>query len=338
VEAAGRTNYVKDSTDFDPGSTNWTSVNGTSVGAAVQSILKGESAYPVSVNAAGDLRQAAGSFTGSEETVSLLVEEGAASKFRVILSGGDADKALDVAYEWGTGATVVIGARANARVLTTNSPNRGKRLVRLVLSYDPTAANNGSVEGETRRYRIVADDARNGDDIVLHHAQLEEAPNATNPIVTGASATTRAADDYKIFSGGAPSWFSGTEGTWVLHISPQAYNLTVGNRVLDFDNDIDLYFASVTSPPFRFQAFDGTNVVKGSTNVNPFSDNKIAASFTTSEVRLSTNGVSDSGTYNGSAVQNVSSVTLCPNSFALFSKVVYFPRALSESKLNTLTS
>jgi hypothetical protein len=337
VEANGKTNKVSQSCDAS-------AKNGAGELSNIAdrtSIVKGETAHLI--EATNDSSGPEWNFqqhSGGLEHVHFILEKSSypasASLIRVETDGNTTDI---LKYDWGSyDLSITRGAipsgKLKSRILSADGPNGGT-LVEIFAWWDENESFN--VDGAKLDIEIWpdADGARNG--CIHHYTGFSEGPPGGSPIITDASSVTRAADDYTIFSGGAPNWFNNSEGTWLFSASPQAFSLVGGNQMFDIDDDVDLYLGSTSS--YRLQMNDGDNVVVNSNEtINAFSSNKIAASFTKNKVRLSYDGNSKVGDHNGDAVQNVSTVTLCPNSLFLFDRVVYIPQALTESTLNAITT
>jgi len=339
VEAAGRTNHWKQSSDISQWKTQ-----GASVGASKTSILNGETAYAASASSSGDyMEQNSGIGTASngEAVLWCIVEKIDSDKIGIgVEERNNFNKIGFATYEFSTDtANASTGIEANARVLTSSGPNGGE-VVLLVVRYDESDDSGAVLYGQ-----FYPDRNGNGNSAIGHHFQREEAPNASSPIVTGASATTRAADDYTIFSGGQPDWWNPNEGTFFIELTPRFfYSIGFNKTILGTGQSEDRWIQLNPGGSSSFQVVtrDSTYQVNPSNKLAPFQRSKIAVSVTSSEMKLSVDGVTETDNHDGglldaNKIDLFGGAGISPSSFTT-RRVIYFPRALSESTLNTLTS
>jgi len=340
VEGASRTNRVPWSSKISD--SKWSTPGASTETEKVGSIISGENAFAWSADKFEGPRQVdAGTFTSGEEVACVFVEERSADKFQVLVFGEGGNNATLATIDWANEGVSALaeGIDAHLRVLSRNSPNEGSRLAHIIIRYDPTNAQNGDVSGEARRIELRPNRTGTGQTI-FHHAQVEEAPNASSPIVTGSSAVTRSKDGYSIFEGGQPDWWNPNEGTFYLEVSCDFFYQKTNFRILHFDSSPGIRMRSST-PPYKFNLRDDSGVrTAGVGNIDPYETAKIAASFTKNEQRISVNGSFDKDDHDGSHLlaNSISFSSFADKGQKRFSVVKYIPRALSESTLNTITS
>jgi hypothetical protein len=335
VEAAGRTNELLNSSDISL----WVQLNGPTLGSAVSSILKGEDAYKVSGSSGfSQFVRPSGTLTSDQEVVWAIIEEDTADKVAFGIedtSQGSVENYVTFNFSTDTvGTDTVTGfgtiEDTHSRVLTTSGPNGGK-VVLIILRY------SGAPGGNSCRCIYRPDTSGSGDTSIFHHGQREEVANASSPIVTQGSPVTRAGDDYAIFKGGQPSWWNPNEMTVQIEFSPLVYK-TAYTDLIKGENDriefegtdpFDILFVDRNGPTLLTQLF---NVI------NANSTNKVACSFNNSTVRLSANGSSKNSTYDGQLLSTNKLQIGNSNLIASINEISFYPRALPESTLNTLTS
>jgi hypothetical protein len=334
VEAAGRTNHIENSSD----ASQWFPSDAT-IGSPLDSIINDEDAYPVTGDGKDPLDQIvsdAGNFSSNDnEVASAIIEKDTAPKSGLAVEDKtEIGSEIFAFYDWSTD-TVSNGVSGggfgtiesvNSRRITENGPN-GNPVVELTLRY------SGHTEGNQRRILFLCDFSAGGNTSIFHHAQLEEAPNASSPIVTQGSPVTRAGDDYSIPVG---DWHNSFEGTWVLHVKPFQYHLGSNNNLFNLGNGSNI--VALTGPePFGLSTFNGNDTLTISSSINAFSTNRIGLAHDPSGRVLSINGTSDSDGDQGALGNLGPSIDLGGDSVG-FAKVLYVPRALPESTLNALTT
>jgi hypothetical protein len=341
VEAAGRTNLIVHSDTPKTSKSGW----GGSVGSETDrsSIIKGGTANEVTgeTTTSTNISQVLDTFSGSTETVSVIMEMGTSPLTGVAIYNSDTSNyAANINYDWNdhsmfvnAGSTVA----ANYQQLNASGPNGGM-LVRVVFTYGSGNAENTS--GESRRFYFYPDQTGGGRSAIIHHVQFEEAPNASSPIVTQGSPVTRAGDDYSIFDGSYPSWWNQSEGTIYLKATGQYFeDSSIGSFYL-YKGGPGYYIRQNPSMAAISSQDEGGNTISvGSPSA--FTTFDAALSLTASEMRLSVDGSSTSGTHDGSLLANSDNTNLAfgaINLLAVVHRVVYIPKALSEPTLNHITS
>jgi hypothetical protein len=333
VEAASRTNYVSYSSAIND--TNWTAVQVTSSSVPNSLIAdEDETAYELSEDGQsagkGNIRVLSGTFSGSDEVAEVYLEKGTADETAFGVGNTTSSNLLfTAAFDWSAETLSKVAGSFQAshvRKIQTDGPNQ-KKAVQLIVRY--AGGNTENVSGDTRQFRIWPDDNANGGSVIAHHAQLEEAPNASSPIVTGSSATTRGADDVTIFSGGQPEWWNDNEMTLFIELVPRAYAdggisvfiLTGGNNNRHIYQQNDIY-----------RWWDGNNSVTNFGSVNPYSVDKIAVSMTRSGATASLNGASTSLPHDGTNL-DATRLDLGEKNVVMEAKrVIAFPQSLPATE------
>jgi len=335
VEASGRTNVVTNSSDITLyGTANLSSTS------SKESIIEGGSALQGTGNgtsAGARFRKTPGTLSSGEEVAHVLIEQSTSDKVALRVFEKDNFNLIARAlYEFSSDSILdEDGISANRRVITPSGPNGGT-LIQLQVLYDPTSGTDFS--GNARDMRIRVDPDANGSASILHHAQIEEAPNASSPIVTSGSAKTRAADDYAIQQG---DWVNPNEQTIITEFVHLAYTRPFSLFALS-DRESNFIIQS-GSAPFNVVFKDsGGNKFSIQDAISPFTAHTIATSSTASGFRASIDGTSKSiSSHNGDRLWRQND-TVDLMSFGrvglLIKRITYFPRALPESTLNTLTS
>jgi len=337
VEAASRTNHVNYSADY----TQWVN-DGTTINFA-SSILGGQNAtsYQIINNGSqsDSIQAQAGSFSSSMEVVWAILEEGNSTSYEV--GARDTNNFNTIGgfiYDLQNGNIFPTGASntisVNKRTITNNGPNGGK-VVLCVARYDPTDGIN--VSGAGREAQHFPDTNGNSGNAIVHQTQIEEAPNASSPIVTTSSAKTRAGDNYTIFSGGQPDWWNPNEGTLFVEAVMPAYNHSGVMQVLS-DSGADERWIGIQSDG-GVLSFNG-DAASVSKSISPYNTFKAATTVRGSEFQTVVDGVAgQNASTNGNLLSiNTLSMGRSSNLILTVKQILYYPRALPESTLNTLTS
>lgn len=335
VEAAGRTNQIPKSSQISKA--NWDGSFDIASETKVDSILEEKNAYKITgagSSSANVNKQNVGTFTGGTETVEFIIEKGTSGKVGGEVRNSDTgNSVVGFRYDWGTDTlTVASGSAQRMNTRRTAGPN-GNPLVFLTVSYSGGNAEN--TLGDTRRVFANVDPSASASSSIWHHAQLEEAPNASSPIVTSSSAKTRAGDDYTIPVG---DWWNNTEMTLLIELTPLAYNYPNFNWIIGNDNNnrIDLR----GRPPFDVNLAGGPSI--GVSGIGgTFELHKIGISMGASKTTLSVNGLSNSASQEWTGFLNESSELVWNTGkpmIGAYNKITAIPRALPESTLNVLTS
>lgn len=222
----------------------------------VTSVIAGQTAQRMANNgtvAARTIIQTVGSFDGGWRTVSVIWEADTATSFLLTLWDVTAGSHV-YAVTFDTAAmTATPFAGTGLHKLTDLGigPNGG-RLVRAEVSGVGTT-------GNTARYSLyVTNNSLNTNAAIVHHTQSEALIGATSPIVTGASAVTRAADD-AVFAGDVtamgldgpatvvafgrnPRAFAADGAALMVGIGPFAERITIGARDFDLDGAYNPYY------------------------------------------------------------------------------------------------
>jgi hypothetical protein len=290
VEAAARTNPVKWSSEITVN--NWGSINATQI-AKIDSIIDGEQAvrWEDDTSGQGGVRENFGVHTSNEEVAYVIAEEQSADAFEVLLKdASNYENVAKASYRFSNDSVTPgsIGGEleANRRILTESGPNGG-RVVQLILRYDASDVDGADRSGTNRRLRIHVNIDGDTKRTALHHAQIEEAPNASSPIVTGSSAVTRGGDQATINVG---DWWNEQEMTFFYEIIPQFFHLNdFADLLLNISGRIRLYDTAPWGVEFRDRNGNRGPFVG---SVSPFESTKIAVSFIAGpdEVRLAVDG------------------------------------------------
>jgi len=188
-----RTNALADSSRFAAAGTAWGGANGFSISEAVSAIA-GQIAYRhtnLGSATSHNRSQFTGSFTGSADTFWCLIENVDADVSEWGIYDGTA-KAFVVRgiFNWSTGVpNVTVGSGSVlADKLADVGPNGGSLYLLAVIG-------TGTSGNERWGFIYPTGIAQNTKTAILHHAQMEASIRVpTTPIVTDASARTRAAD------------------------------------------------------------------------------------------------------------------------------------------------
>jgi hypothetical protein len=275
-----------------------------------------------------------GTYTSGVEVQYMIVEKNTADRFALFVRNDtDGTGGPRVEYEFSSNSIEVTSGsarRTNTRVLSRDGPNGGK-LVQLIVEYDVSQSSDLQ-SGDVRTIQLIPDRNGNENATILHHHQLEEALNASSPIVTGDSPVTRSGDDYTIFSGGQPEWWNPNEGTIILKVVPRIYISLNNPELYGFSSGSRL---SITNTGvYRLTS----SVLPKVGSFTPYGQDKIAVSLTQNETIMSVNGSSDKA--QGTPILSDTSWKLgtANNTIASYRKLIYLPRALPESTLNRITS
>jgi hypothetical protein len=301
-------------------------------------LIRGKSGSLLTSNNARDfdrIQKGSGTFTSSRETATFYFDDDFQGSMRILIEDGgpitpiaaaDMTRGDDFATLAGFGA----GIEARADILAPEGfDGNGKRGIRLTLVYDPSATGSS---GNDRFFKIFPDTSGNGESIYAYHAQLETTPNSTTPILG-----TRNSEEVRLFSGGQPDWFSPKEGTWLVEFTPRMKRLPQQSRLIA--GGVGEQIVQIAgSDPFQLVTYDGNNDNRISNNIPPYERSKVAVSLRESSVRMASNGATTTGSHNGSLL-NVDSLTIGRRDtfVGTLHSLRYFPEALSESTIQTLT-
>jgi len=335
VEAAARTNHVEYAFDLS----QWTSDSNIEVVSTSEtSIVKGENAAHLGKN--GKTITPAGIFTSSTETAVFYIEKDDASPTTdarlIVRDSVNFDVAVEASFDTTTGSASLItnGISVDVRgPLSGIGAADGGDYWEVHVRYDPTSSSNA---GASRGVAFIPDNSGNGNRVYFHGTQLEEASNTSSPIATGSSAVTRSEDDYSISVG---DWFNRNAGTFILHAEPRFFYQYGGHHVLEGDGTNERTYIKFTIPSGVVSIEDGNTSLQQS-GLKHYSKNKIAASFDSDNRRLSVNGAYSESGHSGNLLSPGADIHIgkVDSSLLTIEQLIYIPRLLSESTLNTLTS
>jgi len=328
VEGVARTNFVKWSSDLS----QWSDPNG-SLGASAQSVIDGESAYRL--GGSSHLNASAGTTSSSKEVVSVFVEEDTASKVRIAWKDQSLTASQEVAVDFDFGAESFATYDESGGTLGTPQFHEvdsngfdGNRILELRIPVTPDAS------GNNRQTRIYGN-ANTGDgETIIHHVQLEEARNASLPIVTGSSEVTRSADNYEISIG---DWYrKATAMTLYLEFTHQFYDAgfprvltakSVSNRLV-FNGESRL----------RIGNSIGSDVGVAY-NLTPYNKTKFAISYTDSKLAASFDGKEGRVTSKGwGLIKETIGFNISIQASTVLEEMRFIPSFLSIRERNVLTS
>ncbi len=231
-EGAG-TNSALGACSFGDG-TYWTGNTGYTLTTAT-SCISGQTAYKHTAAGAGRTRfQTIGTFVnGQTDCGSVIIENTNATVHRILIWDGTAGASLCTAeFTWATKAIAIAAGSGTCGVI-----NLGDGRYRIWVAATGTAAGTGAA-GNTRIFYSVASVA-DTESVIVHHAQFEAAtPYPSSPIVTVASAVTRAADVWSF------SWpYAPTAATFYV----DSYNLNAATSGTNF-SEFHIGTGSTTTP------------------------------------------------------------------------------------------
>jgi len=347
VEAAGRTNHVPHSSS--PTSTNWSHDSGIIVVSTYDSIVKGGTAVEVLGDGTdfSQISQSAGRFSGNKETLYMIIEATSSAKRSGVKIRDEIQSDTNtIAVDFDNETTSIDKAKFgsirfhNLYKLKDLGPGGGPVYI-VAVGY------NASNKDNRRTVTFHPDIDNNDDKQVLHHAQLEEAPNASSPIVTGSSAKTRAGDDYVIPKG---DWWNTKEGTFIFEFVPQLFYQPFDSEQFGFIDSngeptsyFNIYWAD-NPAPFEIQVqhnLAGPNRTVAPGTAAAFQKSTFACSFSNSgKLIVSLNGQSNTrqNTKATAPLLEEKDIQTGDASFVRYADISYLPRALPESTLNTLTT
>ncbi len=335
VEGDARTNHVPHSSDVNM----WDKDN-VSVGAGVESILNGESAYPLTGTGGGvksNAYQSAGTLSSSNKVFWGIFEQDTTTNGSdsFILRIREQDGFFGVAsleYSFSTD-TVSVGEdnviEGHRRVLSEQGPNGGT-VVLIQARYDPTSPNDYS--GSPRRVQIRPDTDDGNDTVIVHHVQLEEPPTSS-PIITGSSTVTRSSDSYLLQDS---EWRSPENETWIYEIIPRGFSTPKSGRPIWPNSGIEMVIGDTT--PFDLRTFSGS-IVTSIDNVLPAHERSVTAlAHDDSGHTLAANGQIKSQSTPHRLRDETSPGILKGGLPVSIIRVAYFPTRLSDSALHSFTS
>jgi len=310
-------------------------------------VLEGETAHEVTGTGGSFslIRQDASTFSSSQDTLSVVIEQVTSSETRFIVRDNDAGAGNFVELDWSsftlTNSETNFGSVDRLNLRRIRGSYNGGELVDVRISYTPETS------GNRRQVQFQPDSIDNDGSAYLHHAQLEEAPNVSSPIVTGSSAKTRAGDDYVIPKG---DWWNTKEGTFIFEFVPQLFYQPFDSEQFGFIDSngeptsyFNIYWAD-NPAPFEIQVqhnLAGPNRTVAPGTAAAFQKSTFACSFSNSgKLIVSLNGQSNTrqNTKATAPLLEEKDIQTGDASFVRYADISYLPRALPESTLNTLTT
>jgi hypothetical protein len=182
--------------------------------------------------------------------------------------------------------------------------------------------------------------------ILTWGAQIEEGTFPTSYIPTQASTRTRAVDSASITGKNFSEWYRQDEGTiYVEATVPEPLNKV--RRIVfatdeSLQNRIGVLIASINSPEFLVST-DGTLFVALRTGTSVTDLVRYASSYKLNDFRFSTNGLTAIVDTSGKVPSKINQLSIGSQKgidriSGTISRLTYFPKALSPSNLQSLTS
>jgi hypothetical protein len=313
-----------------------------------KSNIKNKNAYGFTGNGTdfSHIQTPAGVFTSNTETASFIIRKGSSDVFRVDILNETQNTKIALRYRWSTDSYSLI-FRSESSVNYKLKDAFGDRLIYLTISYSGSNTINRS--GESRSVRFAPDEDDQESSTIIHHAQLEEGPNATSPIVTGSSTKSRSSDFFLI-SKSSLGW-NKNEGTFYAEIVPKAY--MHNDSIVPFlaQSDGPAFFRFEDNAPYTLGANDFQQDVPIINNILPaFEKSKIAISLTKGEIRLAANGDTALEGHSGSLLHRdpIVQSSRFSSPMVAWKKLLYIPTSLPATEadrsagdpisLETLTS
>jgi len=336
VEADGRTNYLRWSSDVS----QW-NVAGSSLIGTQPSIIGNENNDKVAHihegydNSDRVGQASAGIFSSSFETAwfigELIEDQSQGSSIDLLVDSlASGDQVAQAGYDFSNGNinTSFDTVKANAQTLQIN----GNPGVLLAAVYDPSV---GSYGGEGRRIKLRPARGNVKTQVAWHHAQIEEQRTATSPIVTGSNEVTRDRDDISIDI----DPLNPNERTFLVTFTPQFFYFNPYQNILSLSGGGGDYLKMPNSSfPKPIVAYDGDNSTTTGGTIKKFQKNKVAVSVTDNKIRLAGNGDVSVGDHNGDLLINDTlKIGRSGRLQVSINNIAYYPKALSKSTLETLT-
>lgn len=223
---------------------------------------------------------------GSTISTTKIVKRGNVDWFRIVLRDSTLSDGASAWFNLGTGvkgSAVVIGL---GTAVSSTMTSLGGGWYKCVVSCVP----NGSyTQGAISFLSSTADNSAvrvSGATYILDCAQLEVGASASSYIPTAASTVTRSADNASMTGTNFSSWFSATQGTFVV----EGDSLSVGGRSF-----------TVSDGTINNQIFSAYNIASGALQVytagvfqaqigTTGDKNKIASAFATNDFAVSVSG------------------------------------------------
>jgi hypothetical protein len=218
----------------------------------------------------------------------------------------------------------------------------GKRGVIVEFRYDPKKTNSGANE---RLLQIRPDTQLNNRGAWFYHAQLEEKPYSTSPMIqNGTPISPRDRDKLYLFpnpfSSGQPDWFSSNESTFVVELTPR---WSQHNGFPDIISTVNFSARlEYNNHPARI-LYNGPNQssglsIEGQENeTGIYEKQKVALSMSSSKHRLAING-STKLRSGGPAMLGSEGLKIQPGALnSRIHSITYYPRLFTEEELSIVT-
>lgn len=288
------TNLLLWSADFSNAA--WAVTNASKASASGSLISAGTAQTITQTGAGGYVAQTVGTYSGSTETVSVLVEQGSGAVVTRILMRNTTDS-TDVGYvdlTWSTGGVVASGSgTAFAASRRTSGPNGGTCYLVALTGFTATA-------GKTRQVRVIPDTTASNAVVYAHHAQLVAGTRVSSPIVTGAASAARQADVMSILT--LPAWFNQAQYTMFAEVELEQAHTVYGGALGINDgtpSNRNWFRISPTVASYLVNT-GGVNQVATSVTTTSVGIGKLAASCVANSFMYARNGVAATADTSGS--------------------------------------
>ncbi len=186
--------------------------------AAATSCISGQTAYRLTNDNGATFRaraQVIGTFVnGQTDCLSVLVENVSATITDLQIYDVSVGNVHTIRFTWATGLTATTSGTGTSGASSLGTGPNGGALYRIWITVTGTATGAGAAGNQRRNYIYATGTTQNGNAVTIHHAQFEAATSyPSSPIVTVASAVTRAADVWSF------AWNRNPEaGTWYVSL------------------------------------------------------------------------------------------------------------------------
>ena len=292
IEREQRTNRVRYSAENTDANRGWGGSFQSE--AIVSSIIEDGKGVKLAHNGDGGWLRSSyicrgGVTSGGVEVLSMIVEEGSQKRDRMNVRDDDTGEIYaDAQIDWKQSPPVAENPNNNSdkvylRKLFDNGPNGG-RVYRLV------ARGTAPSDGNNRRADLlmVGNGPPAGSEAIIHHAQIEEALNASLPIVTQGNAVTRGAEDVTV---DVRDWWNPNGGLFLIEFMPRAHKIDRPFIVKLSSGNTGIRYASYKGET-TFDLFlnaDTTNY-KENNVFEPFNKYRVAVSWNKNEINAVVNG------------------------------------------------
>ena len=333
-----RTNLLTYSQDFS--NVAWTKNNCTITSGAIiapDGTLTGSKMVETANSAVHNLRTTLTLTSGTNQTFSFYVKSSITNSLcsNIILTRGFGTNASESTFNLSTGAVTTNLGTGNASMI-----NVGNNWWKCSCSFPATLLSSATISIDLNSATSYVGDGVSG--IYIWGAQLEQGSSATSYIPTTTTAVTRAADDASITGTNFSSWFNQSSGSFSIDASVSILQssfltLTDGTdtnriqatvttnagtqaRVFVYKNSVlqgDVYSTAVIgSTKMAYIYSSGTHSLSSAGN----------AATTGTLIGIPVVSMLRIGSYNGGGVSNI------------LRSIKYYPKALTSTELQTLTS